>query len=180
MKLITFLLFMNLISNQEALTDFKFKRIQRSATFTIHGKVENVFPLFGPIREKDWAEGWNPEILYKSGNVLVEEHMIFQTNAPNGKEKFTWVITQFQPEKYLIEYTVSTRERIWFIRVTCQGQKETTGVTVSYTYIGLTPEGHQKNEEALKQMFVHDLKDWQEAINYYLQTGKCLTTKTHN
>ena len=175
MKLIYLLLHMSLISNQEVVTEFKPERIQRSASFTIHGKIENVFPLFGPIREKEWAEGWDPEILYRSGNVLVEEHMIFQTHAHPDEGKYTWVITQYQPEKYLIEYTVSTHERIWFIRVSCQDRKETTEVTVSYTYTSLTAEGNQKNEQALKRMYAQNLKDWEEAINYYLKTGKQLT-----
>jgi hypothetical protein len=172
MKLTLFALFMNLISNQETLTEFKPERIHRSASFTIHGKIENVFPLFGPIREKEWAAGWEPQILYISGNVLVEEHMIFQT--PGKEAKYTWVISQYQPDKYLVEYTVSAPERIWFIRVTCRNEKENTDVTVSYTYTGFTPEGHQRNKEALKQMFADDLQDWAEAINYYLKTGKQL------
>ncbi len=165
---------MNPISNQEVLTEFKPERIQRSASFIIHGKIQNVFPLFGPIREKEWAEGWEPEILYRSEDALVEEHMMFQTNSPNGEEKYTWVITQFQPEKYLIEYSVSTQERIWFIRVSCEGQKEITAVTISYTYTGLTQEGNRQNEQALKKMYSNNLQDWQEAINHYLKTGNQL------
>jgi len=174
MKLTILAIFMNLVSSHEILTEFKPQRIQQSASFTIHEKIENVFPLFGPIREKDWAAGWNPEVLYSSGDVLVEEHMVFQTHAPDGKEKFIWVITQYQPDQHLIEYTVSARERIWFIRVSCKDQLKSTDVTVSYTYTGLTPAGHQKNEEALQRMFADNLLDWRDAINYYLQTGKQL------
>lgn len=175
MKLIYLLLHMNLISNQEVLTDFKPERIQRTSTFTIQGKVADVFPLFGPIREMEWAAGWEPEILYRSGQAIVEEHMIFQTSGYAGEGKYTWIISQYRPEKYLIEYTVSAHERIWFIRVNCKESKGKTEVTVSYTYTGLTMEGHKKNEFALKRMFAEDLTDWAEAINYYLKTGKQLT-----
>lgn len=165
---------MNPVSNQEVLTEFKPLRIQRSTSFIIHGKIENVFPLFGPIREKEWADGWEPEVLFPAGDVLVEEHMMFQTNAPDEEGKYIWVITQYQPEKYLIEYTVSTHERIWFIRVRCEEKKETTEVTVSYTYTGLTAEGNRKNDQALKRMYSQNLQDWGEAINHYLKTGNQL------
>jgi hypothetical protein len=165
---------MNSLTNQEVLTEFKPERIQRSASFIIHGKIENVFPLFGPIREKEWAEGWEPEVLLPAGDILVEEHMIFQTKAPDNEGKYTWVITQYQPENYLIEYTVSTDERIWFIRVRCEEKKETTEVTVSYTYTGLTENGNRKNEQALKRMYSQNLQDWGEAINHYLKTGNLL------
>src|SRR5688572_3425603 len=147
---------MSMLSNHQIDVESKPDRIKRSAVLTVHGKIENVFPLFGPIREKEWTEGWEPEILYRSGDVLVEEHMIFQTNGHDDEGKYTWVITQYRPEKYLIEYSVSTPERIWFIRVSCKDFKETTEVTVSYTYTGLTADGNRKNEQALKRMFAHN------------------------
>src|SRR5262245_16214805 len=119
------LLIMTLISPQETLTEFKPERVSKSATFGCNGKIENVFPLFGPIREMDWADGWNPEILYSTNNhALVEEHMIFQTKGHTGEEKYTWAITKFQPEHHFIEYTVSTSERIWFISVVCKSIRE--------------------------------------------------------
>jgi hypothetical protein len=163
------------MSNKEILTEFKPERISRSATFTANGKIENIFPLFGPIQESEWAAGWEPEILYRSGeDVLVEEHMMFQTIGHAEEGKYLWVITQYRPEKYLVEYTVSTHERVWFIRVECESAGKNTHVQVSYTYTGLTVEGNRENERALQRMFAHDLKDWEEAINYYLKTGKQL------
>jgi hypothetical protein len=175
MKLFTLLIYMNILTNQQIINDFKSERIQRTEKFTINGEIENVFPLFGPVREMEWAEGWNPEIVYRStSDMLVEERMIFQTKGEN--EKYTWAITQYQPEKYLIEYTVSTPERIWFIRVQCNAFEEKTHATVSYIYTGMTEEGNRKNAQALKRMFAHDLKDWEAAINYYLKTGNLLLT----
>ena len=164
-------------TQQEASLDFKPERISRSATFTVHGKIENIFPLFGPICEAEWAEGWEPKILYRTNEqTLVEEHMIFQTNGKTGEGKYTWVITQYQPEKFMIEYTISTHERIWFVRVECKPFQHQTDVKVTYTYTGIREEGKRKNEQALKRMFAQDLKDWEEAINYYLKTGKLFTT----
>jgi len=157
-------------------TGFKSERISRSASFTIDGPIEKVFPLFGPIREMEWAEGWNLEIIF-SESPEVEEHMIFQTSGGHGGEKYTWVITQFNPELHQIEYTVSTSERIWFIRVQCESMNAQTKATVTYTYTGLSSSGNEKNKEALAKMFSKDLADWQEAINHYLQTGELLTTK---
>jgi hypothetical protein len=165
---------MNLTTNEAAI-EFKPERIGRSADFIVHGKVTDVFPLFGPIREKEWAAGWEPEILYPIGDEFVEEHMIFQTNGHAGEEKYRWVITQYNPEKYTIEYTVSTSQRIWFIRVVCKEDGENTKTTVSYSYTGLSEEGNRKNKQALSKMFIRDMKDWEEALNYYLKTGKQLS-----
>jgi hypothetical protein len=151
--------------------DFHAQRIQRSSTFKVKAPVEIVFPLFGPIKEKLWATGWSPEIIYSVTND-VEQHMIFKTPSRYGEpESYIWVISQYQPESFLIEYTVSTSNRIWVITVQCQPNENETKVTVTYSYTGLTPEGNRINEIALKEMYSHNLSDWQEAINYYLETG---------
>lgn len=154
--------------------DFNPERISRTSSFIVDGTIDNVFPLFGPIREKEWAEGWEPKIIFSS-NKLAEEHMIFQTKVASDEKYYTWVVTQFDMKKHLVEYTVSTKNRIWFIRVQCQPLAETTEATVSYTYTGLNSLGNELNRNALAKMYASDLKDWQEAINYYLHNGKMLT-----
>lgn len=153
---------------------FKSERITRSASIRLEGSIEDVFPLFGPVREKDWADGWDPEIIFSETN-LVEQHMVFRTLSTNPDEKyFRWVITQYFPDQHTIEYTVSTENRVWCINVKCSQHSSETLATISYTYIGLTPEGNRLNREALLKMYAHDLRDWEEAINYYLQCGKRL------
>lgn len=154
---------------------FKAARVSRSSSIVLDGPIEKVFPLFGPVREKEWAEGWNPQIIY-SVSSEVEEHMIFQTyGAYGGEETYTWAITQFNPGQYRIEYTVSTAKRIWFIRVECEGYDTKTLATITYTYTGLSAEGNELNKEAIEKMYARDLKDWEEALNYYLNHGKLLT-----
>lgn len=146
-------------------------RIERSASFMVKSGVEQVFPLFGPIREKEWAAGWNPEIIYAT-HPEVEEHMIFSTPGILPGEQFIWAVTQYRPHDFLIEYTVSAKDRVWFITVRCKPQDEHTTVTVTYSYTGLTEQAGRLNQQALESMFVHQLKDWEDAINFYLETGK--------
>jgi hypothetical protein len=155
--------------------NFKPERISKCASIELNGSIDKVFPLFGPIREKAWAEGWDPEILYSISGDL-EEHMIFRTKAHSHSEEFyTWIIAQFSQEQHRIEYTVSTSNRIWFIRIDCSANGEKTIAKICYTYTSLTPEGSELNREALKRMYAHDLSDWQRAINYYLKNGKLLS-----
>jgi hypothetical protein len=152
------------------------ERISNTATFTVDTTIEKAFPLFGPLREKDWAEGWNPEILY--GAEEVEKHMMFRTKSSfKDESSFLWVITQFEPEKYFIEYTVSTPNRVWFIGVQCAAKELKTNVSVTYTYTGLNAKGNELNRIALKKMFSDNLKDWEAAINFYLKHGKILISE---
>lgn len=155
---------------------FKAERISQSASFLIDAPIQKCFPLFGPIREKEWAEGWNPGVIF-SNNPLVEKHMIFQTKGSAEEEVYNWAVTEFNPDSHEIEYTVSTANRIWFIKVNCEDNKSSTRVSVTYTFTGLNARGNELNRAALKKMFTNNLKDWQEAINYYLQQGKMLSAK---
>lgn len=153
---------------------FTAERISKCSTILLNGSMEKVFPLFGPVLEKEWAYGWNPEIIYSVFGE-VEEHMIFRTKAHHAPEDFyTWVITQYDPDQHHIEYTVSTPNRIWFIGVQCKASDGKTIATVCYTYTGLNETGNQLNRAALEKMFADDLKDWEEALNYYLANGKIL------
>jgi hypothetical protein len=157
---------------QKPVTEFKSERVSQSASFILNSDVNKIFPLFGPVREKEWAAGWEPQIIFPL-SVEVEKNMVFQTKGKYpGEEKFTWVISTFNSKNYEIEYTVSTSERIWLIQVRCEAIENKTKATVTYTYTGLTQQGNERNKVALKNMFAENLKDWQEAISYYLETGK--------
>jgi hypothetical protein len=147
-------------------------RIQRSATISIDAPLQEAFPLFGPIREKEWAHGWDPQVIYPE-NCLVARHMVFRTQS---QESYTWVIVHYEPLQHSIEYLVSASERIWTITVTCAHSDMNTFATVTYSYTGFNEEAHKRNEIALGEMFASDLKDWEKAINYYIRTGKQLTS----
>ena len=156
-------------------SEFRSKRISRSATITLQTPLSEGFPLFGPIREKDWASGWDPQILYPT-NDLVEERMVFKTQHPHGhaESDFTWIVSRYLPEQTLIEYLVFTSERLWWITIQCREgiADRTTEADITYTYTGLTSMGNEINEKALQFMFAHNLQDWEVAINHYIQTGK--------
>ncbi|MHC1782532.1 MAG: hypothetical protein AB9891_07195 [Anaerolineaceae bacterium] len=148
-------------------------RIIRTAAIHLNGSLAQVFPLFGALREKDWAAGWDPRVLYsKSGEI--EEHMLFQTSSTHGHAEadFTWLVSKYRPDEYLVEYTVFTPERVWWIKVQCrEGQSPmSTQANVTYTYNGLTERGNHLSQAAAGRMFTEDLRDWERAINYYLGT----------
>ena len=153
---------------------FEAERITRSSEITLNGKLEQVFPLFGPKKERDWAPGWAPHIIYLKG-ILIEEHMVFTTQSHHGHEPdSTWIVSKFDPEACYVEYTVFAPERLWLIQIRCRETENgaKTVAKVTYTYTGLTDSGNHKNKIALETMFKHDLKDWEEQINHFLATGK--------
>lgn len=147
--------------------------VSKTSTITLAGSFAQVFPLFGPIKEQEWAEGWQPRILYPDSTVI-QEHMVFQAKSHDADHPFTstWIVSKYDPSDGFIEYTVFTDARIWWISIKCDhGQTTpTTRATITYTYLGLDEHAGAINRSALESMFRHDLKDWEEAINHYLQT----------
>jgi len=152
---------------------FAAMRISKSATLMLEGRLQDVFPLFTPIREKEWAEGWEPEIVY--GSDIIKEGMIFKTRSSfDHGEHFQWIVSKYDEQNSLVEYTVTAPNRVWFIEVHCKSHQDKTLSTVTYIYTGLTADGHQQNKIALNKIFANNLTDWEDAINHYLRTGKKL------
>jgi hypothetical protein len=164
-----------LLSEKRIIKMFKAQKVSRSRTILLKGSFERVFPLFGPIREKDWAEGWDPHILLSEAENI-EEHMVFQTAShfKEEQEHYTWTVSKYEPDQGLIEYTVFADTRLWWITILCrEGPDEAhSKATITYTYVGLSEVGNQSNTIALKSMFKHDLKDWEQALNHFLDTGQ--------
>lgn len=149
--------------------------ITKSATITLNADITRVFPLFGPIEEKKWAEGWNPKVLHPE-NTVIEEGMVFVTKSPAENEtESLWAVTKYNPEKHLVTYTVSTQNRIWFISVSCEPTVDNqTKAIVTYTFTSRNKHGIKLNQQSLEKMYKYNLEDWEEAINHYLETGKML------
>ena len=146
-------------------------RISRTSAIVLQGMPDEVFPLFGPIREREWAPGWDPTIIYPGG-VLAEAQMVFTARSHHADEgESTWTISRYDPGHGFIEYTVFVPGRLWTIAIRCEPGRadRTTRAEVTYTYTGVTEEGRRLNEAALERMFHRDLNDWEEQINGTLE-----------
>ncbi len=154
---------------------FRAERLSKRAVLTLNGPIGKVFPLFGAIEEKKWADGWNPVVLYPTSEKL-EEGMVFTTQAHgHGETAYAWIVSKYQPENHLIEYVVSTPNRYWVIAIQCVASSDTeTKATVRYTFTGLTVLGNEINKVAVEKMYERNLEDWEVAINHYLTTGEAL------
>ncbi len=162
-----------------AISEFISKRITRTSTITLNSPIQKVFPLFNPVREKEWAADWKPHFLTGSNqDPEIKEHLVFKTRSSHGHDEndHIWTISKYLPDRAYIEYTVFTPERLWWIAIQCSHDipNHATHAEITYTYVGLTDQGNAINEKALQLMYAQDLKDWEEAINHYLMTGERL------
>ncbi len=150
-------------------SDFKSEKVTKTAEIELNGNIKKVFPLFGAFEERKWAEGWNPTLIYPEIE-MIEEGTTFKTKGRGEELEFLWRVSKYYPEKYLIQYLVSTDNRYWTITVNCCSLDESiTKAEITYAFIGLNEIGNEINKKSLERMYENNLKDWEEEINNYLK-----------
>ena len=74
------------------MTDFQAKRIIRHYKERIAASPSQIFPLLCPVREYDWLEGWDCDMIY-SESGFAENNNVFTTGFL-GQGKEIWVVTR--------------------------------------------------------------------------------------
>lgn len=144
-------------------------RIIRNHMLHFHAPTDIIFPLFTPVKEKLWAQGWNPKILFSSTPTAEEKGAIFQIQHA-GEPPQIWVVSHYDSEKHEIEYTqFNPDSHVTLITIRCIGTDQ-TDVYVSYTVITLSKAGESYIEAFTEAHFKYNrMAWWQEEIERYLK-----------
>lgn len=153
---------------------FKAKRITYSYTQKNLAPPDKVFPLLCPVREKEWLDGWEYEMVY-SESGLVEEGCIFTTRNP-GEPETTWVVTRHDRGSHRIEFVrITPGSRVVHIRILLKADHGgATRACIRYTYTGITEEGNSFVDSYTEEQFNSMMVWWERSINHFLATGKKL------
>src|SRR5438046_10060435 len=84
---------------------------QRTQSFTIilNGSVSEVTPLFGPVREAEWAPDWSPRLIHLVQGVQ-REGVVFTTSPGDGRARL-WLLTTYDVRNGGVQYAVVTPAR---------------------------------------------------------------------
>jgi hypothetical protein len=152
--------------------------VTRTRLVTIPADASLAFPLFEPIGEKAWADGWEPEILLPapeapSGAGL--EEMVFRTRGP-AEPPTTWVVALHDPSSLTIEYaTVTPGHRVGRIRVEIEAAgHDRSRARVTYGFSALSTRGVAFVRGFTEERFAARMERWERAIGHYLATGRIL------
>jgi len=143
---------------------------QRTQSFTIvlKGPVAEVTPLFGPVREAEWAPTWRPHFMHPTEDGQ-REGVIFTTTSANGRERL-WLLTAYDVKEGRVEYVVVapgfTANEIK-VQVIPDGESQSK-VTITYRHSAVAAEGNEEvatlDAHWAEQQRVH----WETAINAVL------------
>jgi hypothetical protein len=146
---------------------------QRAQSFTIglNGSVADVTPLFGPVRESEWAPDWSPRFIHPAQGVQ-REGVVFTTTSGDGRDRL-WLLTTYDLRNGRVEYVVITPAFTAAeikIRVLSDGERHSRA-TITYRRSALAPEGNtevaQLDAHWAEQQRIH----WETAINEALGKG---------
>jgi hypothetical protein len=146
---------------------------QRTQSFTIrlNGSVGDVTPLFGPVREAEWAQDWSPHFIYPAQGVQ-REGAVFTTTSGHGNARL-WLLTTYDVRNGRVEYVVMTpvfTATEIKIRIVPDGEQHCKA-TITYRRSALRPEGNQEVAKLDAHWAEEQQVHWETAINEVLAKG---------
>ena len=140
---------------------------QRTQSFTIvlNGSVSDVTPLFGPVREAEWAPDWSPRFIHPAHGVQ-REGVVFTTSPGHGRDRL-WLLTTYDARNGRVEYVgvtpAFTANQIK-VHVVPDGERHCKA-TITHRRSALAPEGNEEvaklGEHWAEEQRIH----WEMAIN---------------
>jgi hypothetical protein len=130
----------------------------------LNAPADVAFPLFGPVRESEWAPEWAPAWIYPSAPRQSSDGAVFTTTLRAGVA--TWVMTRYDMEKRTVEYVnFISGHRVTEISITVQPDTAATSIArVFYRVTALSQEGSAFVAHFVKE-FPGERPHWEKAIN---------------
>jgi hypothetical protein len=175
---------------EKIMTAFKSLRVAHEYTQTNSAPPEEVFPLLCPVREADWAPGWQYRLIYSDSGVA-ELGCVFTTPNPTVDTReprtpsdqmsrtpaeATWITVDYDAADFRIAFVwiqpAHVATEIW-IQLS-RADDGNTRAHIRYRYTGLSPEGNREIESYDEHWFRNKMQGWEAAINHYLRTGRMI------
>ena len=143
-----------------------------SFTIVLKGSVTEVTPLFGPVREAEWAPSWKPRFIH-SPEGGQHEGTVFRTIGSNGGERL-WLLAAYDEKAGRVEYvfvvpgyTINEVK----IRVLPDSERQCRA-TITYRHSALGPAGNEEVAKLDSHWAEEQRVHWEKAINSVLAKGK--------
>ncbi|MGD2099656.1 MAG: hypothetical protein PVG35_18920 [Desulfobacterales bacterium] len=159
--------------NSASDSNFKAKRVTRQYVQTINAEPSVVHALICPVKEAEWLEGWDYDLIYSQSGVA-EYGCVFTSR--NANEETIWTITKRDDAAFETEFArVNPGSRVALVAVRiADGGNQTSRAHISYTITALTAAGNAFVDNFTPENFVKDMQFWEATMNHYLKTGKAL------
>ncbi len=147
-------------------------RTERTWVQKLEARPEVVFPFLCPVREADWAVGWNPAHVW-SESGFAEPDCVFVTQ---GEPEAIWMVTRHEPENLFVEMvkiTPGVTACRLTIRLSAGGPGTLAEVTYRHTSLG--PKGDEFVAGFTEAYYEEFMLAWERELNHFLTTGMLLS-----
>lgn len=138
----------------------------------LHAPPATVFSLLCPVKEAQWLEGWDPELVISDSGVA-EPDCMFVTSE-NGTES-VWVITRHDPGTMEIQMLkITPGLMVTQIRIRCiPAEENQTRCRIRYTFSAISEAGKEQVKRRDTQWYRVFMNQWEASMNRYLEkTGR--------
>ncbi|HEY3450993.1 MAG TPA: SRPBCC family protein [Myxococcales bacterium] len=144
-----------------------FQALHRTARRTLHvpAPVAQVFPLLCPVREREWLDGWEADVLH-SESGLAELGCVFIGRA--GGNVGTYLVTRYEPER-LVEFAVHYGSVVERMSIQVEAKSGGTDLYWSKTFTALSPEGNAWIEARVPVAIEARLGDLEQMLVRFVQ-----------
>lgn len=142
------------------------RRASHTFRQTLTAPPSKVFPMLCPVREVEWAEGWEPRLVVAASGVA-ERDCVFTT--PSEGTEAIWYVTRHEPEAGFVEMLKITPD-VTACRLEIQLHPAPEGcfADVTYTHTSLSPEGDAFVERFDAAYYREFMLAWEAELNRWL------------
>jgi hypothetical protein len=139
----------------------------------LNGTPEDVFPLLCPVREYDWIQTWQCEMIYTDSGVA-ELDCVFKTNFPSYGPEETWVVSKYEFPSCIEFVRINSIRSIRYTIKLARQENGNTQATWEQVITGLNKEGDDFVAGYTDDKYNDTMNLLKNMINHYLKTGEML------
>lgn len=148
-------------------------RVVVSHSMQINATSDDVFPLLCPVREYEWIDSWQCEMIHSSSGKA-EANAVFRTNFVADGPTDTWVISRYEPPR-VIEFVRINPLRA--ISYAIHLEREEAGCSRwrwTQTLTGLNDAGDAVITAMDAAAFAQKIEALEAKLKHFLATGRML------
>jgi hypothetical protein len=128
--------------------------------------ADDLFALMCPVRETEWARGWEPELVI-SGSGFAEQGCVFTTRR--GSSRSVWVISEYDRRaRSLRMIRVTNETEVCQIDIGVEPASKGATVAIAYTLTALGGNGAAVVAAFTEEHYAAFIAAWQSELANYL------------
>lgn len=144
-----------------------------SHTMHLSASPEELFPLLCPVREYDWIENWQCELVY-SESGKAEADCVFRTRFPQDGPEDTWVVSRYEPPRAIEFIRINALRVVRYSIELDSAEAGRSSWTWSQTLTGLNDPGDALIASGTPASFAEKIAGIERRLNHFLSTGQML------